>query len=435
MKHVILENGLQIVTVPIVADTTTIQIFVTVGSDSENRSNTGIMHYLEHLCFRRGTKTLSSKKMKRELNKRVSEFDADIAHDYTKFSISGQAKFFKRNLALLADIYLNPALPKKESEIEKKVIIQEMIGEVNSPSDHYMIDLFFETVFGDQPAGWSIFGNERILKKINLEELLECKNKYYVAKNTIVFIAGKIDEKKAIDEAVKKFSDMPSGLKYRSRHFVTVQKKPRIKVKYKNFRQTNLRICFRICGASHDDSVSLEILSALLGEAEGSRIEERLRDDEGIAYENGCLIYQYSNRGTLSVFSNADSRRVFSTDKKLGAIDIILHELSRLREKLVPKNELERIKSHLINQLKDKSSTVDDMVEFYAEQLIKTGTMMTIQEKIRKIRKITPRKIRVVARRYFRNNRLSLTLMGPFKDKKQFQRILKLKKLSKDQSL
>ncbi|KKQ20375.1 MAG: hypothetical protein US33_C0019G0001, partial [Parcubacteria group bacterium GW2011_GWC1_36_9] len=47
------------------------------------------------------------------------------------------------------------------------------------------------------------------------------------------------------------------------------------------------------------------------------------------------------------------------------------------------------------------------------------------EEKAKKIRKITANQVQTLAKNIFKNNRLNLALIGPFKEKTRFLRILK----------
>jgi len=55
-----------------------------------------------------------------------------------------------------------------------------------------------------------------------------------------------------------------------------------------------------------------------------------------------------------------------------------------------------------------------------------TNKILTLEEKFSKINKVTVDDIQRVAKDIFKPEKLNLALIGPFKDKKRFEKILKI---------
>jgi len=68
----------------------------------------------------------------------------------------------------------------------------------------------------------------------------------------------------------------------------------------------------------------------------------------------------------------------------------------------------------------------DEQAEFYAFQELLENRILTLDEKFAKIEAVTANDIQRVAKDIFRPEKLNLALIGPFKDKKRFQKLLKI---------
>jgi predicted Zn-dependent peptidase len=67
----------------------------------------------------------------------------------------------------------------------------------------------------------------------------------------------------------------------------------------------------------------------------------------------------------------------------------------------------------------------DDIANFYGGQELLKHELKNAEEKAEEIRNVTAKQIQNLAKEIFKNEKLNLALIGPFKDKKDFQKILK----------
>ncbi|MFH0805433.1 MAG: hypothetical protein V1901_00900, partial [Patescibacteria group bacterium] len=68
----------------------------------------------------------------------------------------------------------------------------------------------------------------------------------------------------------------------------------------------------------------------------------------------------------------------------------------------------------------------DEQASFYASQELLTNKILTLEEKFSKINEVTVNDIQRVAKDIFKPEKLNLALVGPFKDKKRFDKLLKI---------
>ena len=103
----------------------TIDTWIKTGSINETDSNNGISHFLEHLFFK-GTKAHPTGEMDRILESKGAVVNAATSKDFTHYYITIPSADFDTALDLHSDMLLNPQIPRKELEQERKVVIEEI---------------------------------------------------------------------------------------------------------------------------------------------------------------------------------------------------------------------------------------------------------------------------------------------------------------------
>ena len=125
---------------------TSIICFVKVGSIYEQRGNEqsgnqhsgneGIAHFIEHMCFK-GTEELSNTKdIVKKYDRIGAYFNAFTTKEYTFYIIKCNQSDVSTCIHVLSDILMNSVFKKRECELEKHVVIEEMIRQEDNPEFH-----------------------------------------------------------------------------------------------------------------------------------------------------------------------------------------------------------------------------------------------------------------------------------------------------------
>ena len=93
---------------------------------------------------------------------------------------------------------------------------------------------------------------------------------------------------------------------------------------------------------------------------------------------------------------------------------------------IVPAKELQKSKDHIIGNLILDLETSDELASFYGSEELLTRKILQPKQIIDKIQKVRAEEMKAVARTIFRNEKLNLAVIGPFRDKERFQNLLKL---------
>ena len=109
------------------------------------------------------------------------------------------------------------------------------------------------------------------------------------------------------------------------------------------------------------------MLNAVLGENMSSRLFQKVREDQGLAYSIYSGNSFFDDTGDLVISAGLDLANLEKT------LRIILRELKRLREEMVPAAELRRARDYLVGQLDLSLENSENQMMWVGEQWLGYG--------------------------------------------------------------
>ncbi|MBU3964259.1 insulinase family protein [Patescibacteria group bacterium] len=418
-QKTVLKNGLRIITVPDKnTQAVTVLFLVKTGSKNETKETNGISHFLEHMLFKGTKKRPTSTDVAESLDKVGGSYNAFTSEEYTGYFAKVEASHFDLALDWVADIYLNSILPEKEMRKEKGVIVEEINMYHDNPMAH-IVNLWKKLLYGDQPAGWSVAGEKSSVRGITRQELLSYWRTHYTTLNSLVCIAGNFDTPEAKKKIREYFSKLSKGKIRPKPKVIESQKKPNSLIYFKKTDQTHLCLGVRAYNLFHPKRYAMELLAIMLGGMMSSRLFIEVREKLGLAYYIVTLPESDPNTGFLLTRAGVDNKNV---DK---AIRAILGEYKNMKEKTVSKAELQKAKDYIKGKMALSLEASDALASFYGAQELLQNKILSQKQIFKEIDKIKPEDILEVAQDIFQPEKLNLALLGPFKDKKIFENLLK----------
>jgi len=419
-KKITLKNGLRIITVPQKnSQTVTVLVLVGTGSKYEKKEINGISHFLEHLFFKGTKKRPSTLAISETLDRVGGIYNAFTGEEYTGYFAKVDAKHLDLALDWISDIFLNSKIDPAEIEREKGVIIEE----INMRFDHpitYIQTLWNKLLYGDQPAGWDVAGTKERVMKINRSDLLDYMRSQYVAKNTVVCAAGRIKNSQAVKKIKKYFSEIKTSQFLQKPKVFEEQTRPNFLLHERKTDQAHLCLGVRGYNLFHPQRYAQEILGTILGGMMSSRLFINVRERLGIAYYINASALADTDTGYLVAQAGIDNNKIES------GISAILKEYKNISQKKVPEKELKKAKDYIKGKTAILLESSDAKAFFYAGQELLEKKILTPEAIFKKIDQVTQNDILKVAREIFQPKKLNLALIGPFKDKTKFQRLLRL---------
>ncbi|PIU99223.1 hypothetical protein COS59_00910 [Candidatus Wolfebacteria bacterium CG03_land_8_20_14_0_80_36_15] len=419
-KKIVLENGLRVILVPKEESfSTTVLVLVGAGSDYEEKEINGVSHFLEHLCFK-GTKNRpTSLDISASLDHLGAVYNAFTSNEYTGYYAKALPQHSEKLLEIISDLYLNPIFEQKEIEKERGVIIEEINMYEDLPMQKVQ-EIFAGLLYKDQPAGRFVAGTKDVIKNLKREDILNYRDKHYLAGATTVVVSGNINENKAIGLIKRNFENIRLGKKETKTPTKDIQERPEILIKEKALDQTHLVLGARAYDIFDKRRFALELLSDVLGGGMSSRLFQKLREQLGACYYVNSSANNFIDHGYLAISSGVDNNRVEEI------IKAILEELNKMKNEAIKAKELQTAKNHLIGNLFLGLESSDELASFYGGQEILKEEILTPEEIAKNIQAISEKDIMEVANDIFRSNKLNLALIGPIKGQEKIEKILKI---------
>lgn len=419
-KKTTLPNGLRILTVPMKnTETVTVVIMIGVGSRYETEREAGLSHFIEHMMFKGTKKRPTTLDISETLDSIGGEFNAFTSSDRTAYYAKVDAKHINVALDVISDMFLNSKMEEAEIEREKGTIIQE----INMIEDAPMMDV--EIVLGNllykkNPLGRHVAGFKKTVSAFKRKDFIDYLNRFYVANDSVVCIAGKFNEKRTLNLAKKYFSGMKKGVKPKYEKVMENQKESELMIKQKNTDQTHFLLGSRAFDFNHKDRFALGLLSIILGGNMSSRLFIEVRERRGLAYHVRTSVDAFEDCGYLATQAGVNH------DKLEITIETILNEYRKIATEKVGKKELQNAKDFIKGKSVMGFESSDEVAMFFVDQEAKKKKIMTLPEIFKNIDKVTENDILRVAKEIFQNKKLNLAVIGPHKDGKKLEKILKL---------
>tara|TARA_Y100000310_G_scaffold340790_1_gene437761 strand:- start:2994 stop:4262 length:1269 start_codon:yes stop_codon:yes gene_type:complete len=420
-KKITLKDGLRIVTVPDRrSKAVTVLVLVGTGSKYEKKKTNGISHLLEHLLFKGTKRKPRPIDIAEPLDRVGGVYNAFTSEEYTGYFAKVGKGNFDLALDVISDIYLNSKLDPKELAKEKGVIIEEINMYHDHPSSYVQV-LWNKVLYGDQPAGWDVAGSKESVLGISRNDVVEYMKNQYTAPNTVVCVAGNIPKDRLVVEKIKKaFSSIGTRDSIQKPLVMERQDKPVCLLHTKKTDQTHFCLGVRGYNLTSNQRYNQEVLSAILGGMMSSRLFVRIREQLGLAYYIRSMSGSDTDVGSLVAQTGVDNSKA---DK---AITAILGEYKRISEKPVSLKELRKAKENLKGKMSLLLETSDAQASFYGLQEVLQKKTFDLDDICGKIDKVNAKDILKLAKDIFRPEKLNLAIIGPFKDKKRFEKLLKL---------
>lgn len=405
-KKTVLPNGLRIVTEEIPAlRSVSLGILAGVGSGNEALKEAGLSHYIEHMMFK-GTKKRTAYEIAHALDAIGGKMNAYTSKETTVYYAVVLDKHIDIQIDVLSDMILDSLFDTKEMEIEKGVILEEIKMYEDTP-DELIHDYFAERILHGHPLGQPTIGHADSVKAMRRENIIDYVNRFYSPHNMVISLAGAIPSN--VVDLLK-----PYWEKFEGKKIVHKQPHPEIKgsisLKKKKTEQTHL--CLGTKGPSQldEDRFAFAILDNIMGGSMSSHLFQEVREKRGLAYAIYSTSSPFRDLGIAYTYAG------ISKENLEQVVDLILQEFGRMKKDGLTAAEIERAKEYMkgttVLGLESTAARMSYIMrsEFYYDRVI------TIDEVFDKIDKVTNDDIIRLANQYFRDEFLTLAVIGDMEE-------------------
>lgn len=388
----------------------TIDTWIKTGSINETDSNNGVAHFLEHLFFK-GTKAHPTGEFDRILESKGAIVNAATSKDFTHYYITLPSEHFNTAIDLHSDMLLNPQIPRKELEKERKVVLEEIAKDGNTPSAKVYENLN-GLMYTYHPYKRKVIGTEDIIGTIRREEILEYFNQYYAPSNMVTLIVGDVDTQKVLDKVQQSFNQnyrKPVKKAFRKEAQLSSQKR---KLDYTDTESGYMMMGFRGAEIASKDTYTLDVLAEILGGGKSSRLYRDIKEQRGLAYSISSSNGSFRDDGIFFISANFIPQNAEKLEKA------IFEEISNIQKYGVTDEELIRAKKILIQNTYYSRESTSDIAGELGYILALTNSTEIYDNYVDNINKVTASDVKLAAQKYLGKNRSAVSIMLPKKNEK-----------------
>ncbi|QFR44218.1 insulinase family protein [Sulfurimonas xiamenensis] len=392
-----LENGLQIVVIPLKNNTNVIStdIFYKVGSRNEILGKTGIAHMLEHMNFK-STKNLNAGEFDKEVKSIGGVNNASTSFDYTHYYIKSSTQNLDKSLELYAELMQNLNLKDEEFQPERDVVAEERRWRTDNSPLGYLYFAMFNNAYVYHPYHWTPIGFMNDIQTWTIDDIREFHETYYQPNNAILMITGDIEPKEVFAKAQKMFGDIKNKTEIPEFKFVEPEQNGPKRVTIKKESEVEMiAITFHIPDFRDEDQVTLSAISEILFSGKSSRLYKELMDKKHLV--NSVYAYNMENIDPgLFIFLATCNQDVKAEDVEKE----LIKQIELIKNEKVTKEEIEKVKintkADFIYSLESSTSVANLFGSYLVRGDLKP--LLTYEENIEKI---TQEKVQEVANKYF----------------------------------
>ncbi len=406
-QKTILDNGVTVISENIdTVHSVSLGFWLLVGSLNETESYNGMAHMLEHMVFKRTAKRTSFD-IANDIESLGGVLNAFTSKTTTCYYVRLMNEFLEEGVDVLSDITHNWQFDNTDFEKEKTVIMEEIKGVEDNPSDT-IFDLNHCQLFPDHPLGRPIQGTLDAVKNFTKKDILNFYENNYTTDNLLVTAAGRVDHNKLV-ELVKKYTlNMPQKSKA-TRNPVIPEVKDKQKEYTRDIQQTHLVLGRRIFPKTDSRRHHITLLNIILSAGLSSRFFNNIREKYGFIYSIYCMTEFFLEEGDFNIYVATDINKIDITKQ------LIFKELQDIAENGVRKKELIKAKQQFKGSAMLHLESMQSRMSRIAKMFIFEKELQTIEELLELINQITVDDIKNLAQYLYDEDQYVETRIVPGK--------------------
>lgn len=391
-----LDNGLRVLLFP---DATrpkvTVNLTVLVGSRHEGYGETGMAHLLEHMLFK-GTPTHPN--IPAAMKEHGAEFNGSTWLDRTNYyeTLPASDANLEYAIRLEADRMINSPIRAEDLASEFSVVRNEFESGENSPLrvlDQRMKAVAYEW----HNYGKSTIGNRTDIERVPVDNLRAFYKQYYQPDNAVLVVAGRFDEKKALESIQKYFGPIPRP--ERKLRATYTEEPAQDGERFVSLRRVGsialVGVDYHIPAGPHPDFAAVEILAQILDSEPSGRLYRALVETHKAANVSASAEALH-DPGTLDIMASVETKERATLD---SVRDVIYSVIDKVAHSGVTQEEVDRARRSILKDrelsLLDPNQIAIELSEWAAQ-----GDWRLFFLHRDRIEKVTPEQVKEVAAKY-----------------------------------
>jgi predicted Zn-dependent peptidase len=379
----------------------TVSVWIRSGSMHESPAENGIAHFIEHLLFK-GTGTRTAHDLMDAIEGRGGHFNAYTSRGYTCYYIRILQEHVPIAIEVLADIVKNSIFCDMDKE--RGVILEEIASSEDTPDD-LIHDLLTEYHWPSHALGRPIAGTEETVSNISKEMVLDFFGRGYAPANMFFVVVGNFDEAPVLAQIQAEFEPLPAGT--HTDHGASPVFQSGAELHERDVSQSHLTLAFPAPALGTPDRYICDLTSTVLGGGSTSRLFERIREDEGLAYNIQSFHSFYPGAGVLGVYA------AVAPENYARAMSLVYEEIRKLRDEGVRPDELEKNKEQLKGGMLMSLESTSARASRIGKCLMHYGRIIPVDEVLDELHKVTVADVQRFSQETFTVANTAHVVLGP----------------------
>ncbi len=388
-------------------------VWYKVGAMDEVDGTSGVAHLLEHMMFK-GTRAVGPG----EFNKRVAAAggrdNAFTSYDYTAYFQQVPKEALPRMMALEADRMAHLQVGDDSFRKEIEVVKEERRLRTDDKPRSLVVEQLMATAFQAHPYRRPVIGWMNDLDNMTAQDARDWYQRWYVPNNATLVVVGDVDHQAVFKEAARSYGALRMRpLPLRKPVAEPEQTGPRRTVVKAPAELPYVALAWRVPTLrdvkKDGDYYALQVLAAVLDGYDGARLAKNIVRGSRVAVTAGAG-YDGTARGeSLFVVDGAPAagRSVADVEAALRA------EITRIQDEGVSDDELRRVKVQAVaGQVYKRDSLMGQAMEIGMDEMVGLS-WKDDAEMLERIRAVTAAEVQAVAKKYFRDDSLTVAQLDP----------------------
>ena len=409
-----LKNGLRVIVKEDRRAPTAVQmVWYRIGSMDEVDGQSGVAHVLEHMMFK-GTPTVGPGEFNQRVAAAGGRDNAFTSRDYTAYFQQVPKEKLPEMMALEADRMRHLNVDAREFAQEIKVVMEERRMRTDDNPQAKLFEQMNAVAFQAHPYRRPIIGWMSDLEHMTAADARAWYDTWYMPNNAYVVITGDVDHREVFALAEQHYG----ALEGRPLPARRPQEEPaqeglrRVSVKapaelpsmIMGWKAPVLRDIER-----DRDPYALEMLTAVLDGHDAARFNKKLVREDKVALSVD-IGYDSTARGPGMLYITGTP----SEGRSLADLEAAVRsEIARIQQEGVTPAELKRARAQLLaQQIYKRDSMFGQAMEI--GQMEAAGLPWRgIDRMLEKLQQVSAEDIQAVARKYFRDDTLTIGVLDP----------------------
>jgi predicted Zn-dependent peptidase len=423
-----LENGVVVATesLPNIRSAS-LGVYLDIGSRDEVPKTNGLAHLFEHMVFK-GTPKHGALDIVKCFEATGGQINAYTSKEQTCFYAKVVDTEVNAGLSMLLEMVLESTFDPAELVKEKDVIIEEIKGGNDNPED-YIYDLFSQAFFDKHSLGYPIAGDEKTVRGLTREHLLDHQRKAAQKLPVFVTAVGRVSHEEVVAIARKAFGlavgkGSRKGTASASEVLRKAAPRPGAKLKPRHLidKRPVQQVTALLGGPgyawAHPNRYALLLLNTILGDGMSSKLFQSVREALGLVYTIYSSPDFMINAGVYAIGFATEPKDVGKAVKEINK------QMGLLKKDGLSRDEMDFAKANLRGSILLGLESSNTRMANLSRQLMYGEKGESIDKILRRLDQVSSADVNLAIKDIFRSERWASAAIMPKKTNLSLGRML-----------